>query len=301
MKHRRVPLAVFLLAACAPTSPQLRAQAIQKELYVSVVDQAGAPVADIGPADLIVREDNLTREILRIAPASQPMQVAILLDNSQASGDWIFDVRRALPPLIDTLIGADATNNNNDVCIVALASRPTILSDYTHDRRRLQKGMDLVWLEPASATYLLDAIVEVTKGFKRRNAGRPVIIAITTEGPERSSRHYDQVLTALGESGAAFYSVLVGPPSTTMGQDEIDRGIVLERGTRETGGYRDRVLAGSALPGRLKQLADELTHRYHVTYARPQSLIPPKRVTVTAPRAGLTARGTPLRDPQGRP
>lgn len=298
MKHRCILPVVFLFAALVLASPHLRAQAIQKELYVSVVDRAGAPVSDIGPADLIVREDNLAREILRIAPASEPMQVAILVDNSQASGDWLFDVRRALPQLIDALVGSDATN---DVAIVALASRPTILSDYTHDRRRLQKGMDLIWPEPASGAYLLDSIIEVTKGFKRRAAGRPVIIAVTTEGPERSSRHYDQVLTALGESGAAFYSVLVGPPSTTMSQDEIDRGIVLERGTRETGGYRERVLAGSALPGRLKQLGDELTHRYHVTYARPQSLIPPKRVTVTTPRAGLTARGTPIRDPQERP
>lgn len=298
VKHRRVLLAVFLLGALALTSPRLRAQATEKALYVSVVDQAGAPVSDIGPTDLIVREDNLTREILRIAPANGPMQVAILIDNSQASSDWLFLVRRALPPLVDALVGSEATH---DVAIVALASRPTILADYTHDRPRLQKGMDLVWPEPASAAYLLDGIIEVTKGFKRRDARRPVIIAITTDGPERSSRHYDQVLTALGESGAAFYSVLLGPPSTIMSQEEIDRDILLERGTRETGGYRERVLAGSALPGRLKQLADELTHRYHVTYARPQSLIPPKRVTVTTPRAGLTARGTPIRDPQGRP
>ena len=35
-----------------------------------------------------------------------------------------------------------------------------------------------------------------------------------------------------------------------------------------------------ALAGTLTQLADELTHQYQVTYARPQSLIPPERVTV---------------------
>jgi len=49
------------------------------------------------------------------------------------------------------------------------------------------------------------------------------------------------------------------------------------------------------------QLAAELTHQYKVTFARPQSLIPPEHTTVTAARPGLTARGTLVREPQARP
>ena len=41
----------------------------------------------------------------------------------------------------------------------------------------------------------------------------------------------------------------------------------------------------------VKQLAEELTHQYKVTYARPQTLIPPDRVTVSAAKPGLTIRG----------
>jgi hypothetical protein len=55
-----------------------------------------------------------------------------------------------------------------------------------------------------------------------------------------------------------------------------------------------------ALSARLKQLADELTHEYRVTYARPQSLIPPEHVTVAARKPGMTARGTLIKE-QGRP
>ena len=54
-------------------------------MYVSVLDKAGAPVPDLGPADFIVREDNVAREVLRVAPATDPMQIAILVDNSQAA------------------------------------------------------------------------------------------------------------------------------------------------------------------------------------------------------------------------
>ena len=58
------------------------------------------------------------------------------------------------------------------------------------------------------------------------------------------------------------------------------------RAPRTTGGRRDNLLTSIGAAGRLKQLADELTHQYRVTYARPQSLIPPERVTVAAAQAG---------------
>ncbi len=56
-----------------------------------------------------------------------------------------------------------------------------------------------------------------------------------------------------------------------------------------------------ALAAKLTQLADELTHQYNVTYARPQSLIPPEQVTVSAAKPGVTARGTLIKEDKGRP
>jgi hypothetical protein len=38
-----------------------------------------------------------------------------------------------------------------------------------------------------------------------------------------------------------------------------------------------------------------------VTYARPQSLIPPERVTVSAVKPGVIARGTLIKEEKGRP
>jgi hypothetical protein len=61
------------------------------------------------------------------------------------------------------------------------------------------------------------------------------------------------------------------------------------------------LLTSMALGGKLMQLANELTHQYRVTYARPDSLIPPERVTVAAAKPGLTARGTAIKERQGRP
>ena len=76
---------------------------------------------------------------------------------------------------------------------------------------------------------------------------------------------------------------------------------MLDQGTTSTGGHRFQLLTPMALTDRLKQLADELTHQYRVTYARPQSLIPPEKVTVATTRAGLTARGRLMKEQQDRP
>ena len=71
-----------------------------------------------------------------------------------------------------------------------------------------------------------------------------------------------------------------------------DRSVVLDQGTRDSGGRYDTILAGTALTARLKEVARELKSQYRVTYARPQTLIPPERVTVAAAKPDLTARGT---------
>ena len=80
---------VFAGAGCLAISAlmapaALEAQALQRSIYASALDQSGAPVPNLGPTDFVVREDKVAREILAVAPAVDPMQIALLVDNSQA-------------------------------------------------------------------------------------------------------------------------------------------------------------------------------------------------------------------------
>jgi hypothetical protein len=267
------------------------AQAVQRSVYVSALDQNGAPVAALAPTDLAVREDRVAREILTIAPAREPMHIALLVDNSQAAEEYIRDYREAFPAFIAAIAG-DESGATHQISIVTLAERPTINTEFTSDRMELTKGAGRIFAMPGSGNYLLDGIIEISQGIRKRNFARPVIVAITTEGPEMSDRMYPAVLEPLRDSGAAFHVVVVGSPRN----NSHDRSMVLSQGTNDTGGRFDTILTGNALTGRLKQVAAELTHQFRVTYARPQSLIPPDQVTVSALRPGLTVRGTPLRE-----
>jgi VWFA-related protein len=296
MTNRAVFLALSLAAGAAAWPGTLVAQALQRAMYVSVLNEAGEPVPDLGPTDFVIREDNVPREVLKVEPADEPMQIAVLVDTSQAARDDIAHMRTALPPFVATL-----TAGKHQVAIIAIGERPTVFTDYTTNPANLKKGIDRLWSMRDSGAYLLDAIVEVCQGFKKREAGRPVIVSITTEGPELSNLQHDQVLEPLRASGAAYHAIILGRPSSDMSDEVRNRNIVLDQGPKTTGGYREDLLTSMALGTTLTQLANQLTHQYRVTYARPQSLIPPERVTVAAAKPRLTARGTVIKEQQGRP
>lgn len=283
-----VVLTVVLLRTPAPL-----AQAKQRAIYVSVLDSAGAPVLNLGPSDFIVREDNQAREILSVGPALTPMQIVLMIDTSTASRSNLRDIREAATEFVKGITGSDV---KHQIAMIGVGERPTMLVDYTSDQAKLLKGIGLVFPATQSGAYLLDGVIESSAGFKKREAQRPVIVAIATNGPELSNRYHDQVQKALDDVGASFHIIMVGPPPTDFASTEgRERAITFSSATESTGGRYDNVLAASALPDRLKQVANELTHQYLVTYSRPDMLIPPEHVKITAKRTDLVVRATPVK------
>ncbi|HZR27025.1 MAG TPA: VWA domain-containing protein [Vicinamibacterales bacterium] len=290
---RVVPILVSFVALAASHAS---AQPNEKSMYVSVVDQNGAPVEGLSNADFIIREDNVAREVLRVVPATQPMDIALLVDTSQQARNDISQMRQALPTFVDLMTKPNDAGRKNQIAIVAFGERPTIFTEYTSDPAPLKKGIDRIWAMQGAGAYFVDAIGEVVQGFKKREAARPVIVAVVVEGQELSYRQYDQVLPQLKDADAPLYALMLGAPRDGTSDEARSRSIVLDRGTAETGGVREQLLTSMALGAKLKQLADQLTHQYVVTYARPQSLIPPEHITVTAAKPALIARGTPVKD-----
>jgi hypothetical protein len=270
------------------------AQPKERELYVSILDKdKHAVTVTPQPQDLVVREDNVTREILRIVPASDPMQIALLVDNSAAASRAVQRLRDGLTAFINLM-----ANGRNEISIVTMGDRPTLMVDATSDADKLKKnGAERLFSQPGSGTYLLESLTETTKGFKKRDSARPVIVAFVTEGIEFSNDHYDEVLKALKASGASFYALTLaeGPDANTQNDAVRNRNIVLDRGTKETGGRREILLSDMAIQDAISSIADELLHQYKVTYGRPDALIPPEKITVEAKNAAWTARGVPVR------
>jgi hypothetical protein len=107
---------------------------------------------------------------------------------------------------------------------------------------------------------------------------------------EFSNRYYEQVLDEINKSGAMLNVVALGQPSSNLSDEVRNRNQVIALGTERTGGRQDHLLALTAAAPQMKKLAAELLNQYVVTYARPDTLIPPQKIEVTVTKPGLTAR-----------
>jgi VWFA-related protein len=273
-----------VVASAGAQTPSRAADGRTREIYVSVVDNRGVPVPGLTPADLVVKEDGATREVLDVKTADAPIQIALLIDDSAAAADATSDLREGLAAFLERMRG------RAEIGLITVGERPTVLAPYTTDTEVLNQRVRRIFPRTGSGAYLLDAIVDASRALAKREAKRPVILAVTFEGIEHSNQHHEVVLRELAKSGAALHVIAVGTPSASMEDEMRNRGLVLAEGTLRTGGRRDQVLAVSGIPDKLKQAADDLLNQYLVTYARPDKLIPPEKITVTTTRPNVTVR-----------
>ena len=282
-------LGIAFASAVAVWMPAAAQAPRERTMYVSAVDQKGEPVEGLGANDFVIREDGVQREVLRVSRATEPIDIAILVDDSAASDRLIPRVREALRSFIGNMA------MRNQIAIVGLADRPTILANYTSNTKLLQDGIGLLWPRTRAGTTLMDALYEVSRGLERRDTPRAVIIPIITDGGDFPNRQYEQVMPEVKQAGAAIHAIAIGNFSSTDHDELRNRARVLAEGTRTTGGQRISLLSEISVQQALDRLGRELSAQYKVVYSRPESLIPPEKTEVSARRPAITMRGAPER------
>jgi VWFA-related protein len=281
MKHRIFALA--LATAFLLSIPALRAQSKPVNAYAGVVDKNGDPVTGLTGSDFRVREDGAAREVIKAGEATDPLTVALLIDDSQAASPAIQMIREALDGFIPALAG------KGEIALTTFGDRPEIAVDYTSDQKKLLDGAHHVFARPGAGAYLMDAIIEVCKGLqKRENARREIVVLTIDNETEFSNRHYQEVVDALDKAHATLHVISLGQPNTSRGDEMRNRNAAIANGTERSGGRRENVLALTGAAPHMKQLAAELAHQYVVTYGRPETLIPPEKIEVTVGNPALT-------------
>lgn len=284
---------MFAAVAVLSTAPRAAQGARERVMFVSAVDRDGEPVPDL-PADAFqIKEDGVKREVLRVSRATEPIDVAILVDNSAAARDDITFLRTGL----SNFVARVATGNH--VAVVALADRPTILVDYTDDTKKLSDAVGRLFALSQSGMTLLDGIYETTRGLARRETPRAVIVPVFTDGIEFTNRYSNDIVKALQEQDVALHMVTIGQFYHSEEHATRERSFLLDAGPRGSGGQRISLLSPHGLDDALQRLARELSSQYKVVYGRPQSLITPERAEVSSARAGVTMRGARARGESG--
>ena len=248
------------------------AQMPRRTVYVTALDREGKPVIGLTAADFKVTEDGRVREIYRVEPAVEPMQIALLLDDASPS---LGPTRQAAGNFVERLQGKAV------FALMSTAGTPQTRVRFTSDPRELYRGLQNFFPNRAPTTQFLDALVDVSRGFVRGGASRPVIVAIVAEGEELSEVRADVVMQTLQQSRAIFYYVGLGLPSTSgtrpaMGDnrpassteyESIQRNVVIGAAPTNSGGRSEQILQPAGLEPLMQEFAAELTvAQYAVTY-----------------------------------
>jgi VWFA-related protein len=289
--------ASLLLLACLPALAGAARDPQSRRVYVIAVDGAGAPVTDLTVADFAVKEGGKERAISRVAPATAPMQIAILVDDN---GTGIF--RYSVGKFMEALLG------HAEFAISTVTGQTLKVVDYTQDARILSEALFRLGARPANndGGQLLDGISETAMDLTKRGAGRPSIIALTVGGEEHSTVPAHHVLDNLGQSGAALHVIQVvnktlrvqasQPTAESLLNENLNLSEVLGDGPKQSGGVREDVLAAASIASVLGQLAESLKQQYLIEYTLPDGVKPSDRLSVSVKRKGVTLRA-PTRIP----
>ena len=285
------------VAAALISAPSLRAgdqqrETREKDVTVSVVAGSNnSPVQGLNAADFTVREDTLSREVLRVTAAPPPTHLALLIDDSQVSKDAVQFLRTSLASFVKRVMSGEQAPQ---IGMWTFGERPTRRADFSPNSGQVDKAIERIFSLQGSGSYLMEAIQEISKDLKKKKAERPVIVAFVDEsGPEFSNLTHKQVADALRDAGASLWTVTNQARTQSMGTTEArERAQVLGDVTVWSGGANIAVLTPQALDATFGSVADQILNRYKVTYGRPEMLVPPEKLEVQVKKPDTKVRVT---------
>jgi VWFA-related protein len=292
----RTSFILLALAAGPALSLSAQAQTTEQTAYVSVLDKSGNPVSGLDASDFVITEDGRRREVLRAGQTSDPIDLAVIVDNSAAAESHILDMRKALDRFVATMAEQQA-----NIALIGMADRPTVLVDYTSSVAEMKKGIDRIFAQPASGMVFQDTVAQTVQGLARRDNPRRAALVITGEGTDFSNTPYQRTLDVLRSSGVAFHVIRLTDRRGAGIRDNNarDRALVIDEGPKLTGGRTQDLLSSMSYADALAKVAEVLGHTYKVVFARPAALVPPKDFGVSVEGEGLSARGTLVRPSTG--
>ena len=271
-------LGAALLSGSGAPSRIAHAQAVQRSMYVSVYGEDGVPVEGLDETNFVVLEDGVEQEILRARRATAPMQIAVLIDTSAAARQVLSDFRRGL----DTFV---AELNGNEIALYTFGGPRFVLVPATSDADRLRDGIAQLSTRPQTASYLLGALADTARGFVDRDAPRPVVVTLTTNGVDFSDEDPEAIARLLQAEGVPMHAVVTRTASVRMRFRDTfglaampswanrGRDHVLDAGPRRTGGLRIDLSARSGVRAAMRRMAAELRNQYEVVYAAGAALL----------------------------
>ena len=282
-------LAVILCA----TAGDVRAQQ-QFQLYASVADASGKPVASLEPMDLRVMEGGVEAKVVKVEPVNWPVKVQLLLDNGIGLGAGNIQI---LKDGVKGLI--DALPDNLEVTIVTTAPQPRFLVRPTMDKAMMVEGLSRLAPDSGAGRFV-ESINEATQRIEKDKTDHfPVIIMSGTSSGDANvlDRDVKRIFERIEKKPTTVHVVLLNSTSGSAsgGANQTQVGMAVTQATR---GRYESIAAptrlATLLPEIGKQVAasvQKMSHQFRLTVERPAGAKGDVGQVGAGARSGLVVQG----------
>jgi Ca-activated chloride channel homolog len=274
--RKPAPLILAILACAAAALAQQPSTQSQPEttlkvdvklvnVYVTVTDAHGSPVAGLKKTDFRVLEDGHEQKISVFDKESAlPLSIALAIDTSLSTRhDLPLEQASAKRFARVILRPVDALSVFGFSETVSQSS-----FGYTSDLKHIEEGIDHIQL--GAATALFDAVYLASRSLDRRQ-GRKVMVLITDGGDTISKIDYKEAARAAEEAEALVYSIIVVPIENSAGRETGGEHALIQL-SEDTGGKYYYATSMSQLDDAFRQISDELRTQYLLAYYPSQRL-----------------------------
>jgi VWFA-related protein len=268
---------IALAAAVSTLSQQtFRTSTSTVEIYATVVDRSGRLIPDLTRDDFVVRDNGTVRPISVFAQGTQPITMALMMDESPSVAGAFDRIAGGVQELSRHFIPGDRAALGAFSHLVRLD--PTLSSDPAS----LVPGLFAGRPRFPAGTALWDGL-DAARDALRSESGRRVVLVLTDADDNCSLIDPREVIARIERESTMVYAIGVRGNQGLPVRE-------LRALTQSSGGYYFELRSGDDLAATFARVADEL-HRQYVIGFVPQQLDGTRHtIEIETRRSGLTVR-----------
>ncbi len=233
-------------------------------IFATVTDPSGAPVASLKEGDFQLFEDGVPQKIAMFARESElPLSIVLAIDTSLSTkSDQRLELESARHFAKDILRPIDSAS------LFEFSEIVDQLTPFTSDLRAIDKGISRV--RTGAATALYDMLYLGSDALLPRR-GRKVMVVITDGGDTVSKVSYQEAVREAQQAEVIVYSIIIVPIENSAGRD-IGGEHALIQLSRDTGGKYYYASGLDQLDAAFQKISQELRTQYLIAYYPAQRL-----------------------------
>jgi Ca-activated chloride channel homolog len=254
-------------------SPTFEANATTVSVDVAVMDDHNHFIPKIPQGAFRVVEDGVPQQISRFGQSEAPMTICMLIEFSgrfQAFWSWGWEeTLQASYGFLSTL------KEDDNVAVVAYDLRPTILSDFSPDKRRAEEAMSRLRIPGFSESNVFDALTDMADRMSGIE-GRKAILLLGTGLDTFSKLTFDKTRKLLQEAGVPIYTISILQIARLMAEsrgmsgpaemDFLQADNEMRTFSKESGGLSFFPRFTAEYPGVFRQIEQALRDQYMLSY-----------------------------------